>query len=198
MRLVGAVPGRPVRSARATEIGSIPITRHADLVTRGNLSAMRLAPGFTAVALLAACASPGRPIDRTRPLEIDRHWGSTTFKQDGVRVDDVDLISALTSTPAGREQFRSANRSAVTSFGMLLAGVGLVVGAVVVDDGKVSTGLAVAGLGACGGSLYFSHRAQSSIDAAAREYNASLPAAPAASAPRSRGATAGASVSLDF
>jgi hypothetical protein len=133
------------------------------------------------VVLLGGCASTGptRRVDRTHAVEVERSsWLGTTFEQDGVQVDNADLQRALSAIPAAVPHVESARRNNTASIGLLLAGVGFAVGAVVVKDTGTDVGLWIGAAGAIGGSLYFQNRATSSMVAAVREYNASLPRAP--------------------
>jgi hypothetical protein len=154
------------------------------------------------VALLGGCASTGstRRLDRTRAVEVQRSsWLGTTFEQGGVQVDNADLMRALSAVPPAVPHVESAKRSNTASIGLLLGGVGLVVGAVVVKDTGADVGLAIGAAGAIGGSLYYQTRATSSMEAAVREYNASLPrTAPAPPSPTSCTSPRRPALSLSF
>jgi hypothetical protein len=145
---------------------------------------MRLPAALLLVVTFGACAST-RPLDRARPIEIERRWSGTTFRQEGVRIDSVDLFAAFTATPTGREHVRSTTRNGVTSLVFNALSIGLLVGAVTSGDPATSWSLLGAGLGANVGAHLFHHRAQSGLAAAAAEYNASLPPPPSAPEPTS-------------
>ena len=153
-------------------------------------------------ALACACATSEqtRRVDRSRPIEIaESSWRGTKAVQDGVPLDARDLASALAATPASSDHLRSAERRELASTGLLVAGVGLAVAAVLANDTAAAVGLSVGAVGACGGSVYFRSRASASFVDAVRAYNASLPVSPPApSAPTGAAAHPEVGVSLAF